>query len=63
MQEWGWEVGPEEVHEEGERGEKVEDEAVVLVGRNLGRRAGDGFEFIGGAVGGRWSGGPEERSQ
>lgn len=52
VQERRGQVGPEEVHEEGERGEEVEDEAVVLVGWDLGGGAGDGLQLVGGGVGG-----------
>lgn len=43
-------VGPEEVHEEGEGGEEVEDEAIVFVGWDFRGCARDGFEFVGGTV-------------
>lgn len=57
MQEWTGEVAPEKVHKKGQRGEEVEDEAVVFVGWDFGRGAGDGLEFGIGGVGCRWAGG------
>lgn len=52
MQERAGEVAPEDIHEEGEGGEEVQDEAVVFVGGDFRGGARDGLEFGVGCVGG-----------
>ncbi len=63
MEERRWQIGPEEVDEEGERGEEVEDEAVVFVCWHFRGRARHGLKFVGRGIGSRRARWTEERGQ